>query len=277
MNTTHIAFRPLRAATFACLVVAAPTVFAQTKAGTPAAPATAEKRQIYSVTETVVKPDKVQEFERLQKEELNPALKKAGVTTRFAYSRGMFGEGYTYVFSTPIDNYARYDEPNPLNKVLGEEGARALSAKLTACHVTTRTFAVRSMPNLTHATNAEMALAVITVREFVSGKRAEWVKFMQDEVIPATKKSDSLGLYTYETMFGGPVGEVATLSALKNYAELDGPTPIARKLGAEASAALFAKQPQGVLSRSERWIIRLRKELSILPDTPAKAVAQSKE
>lgn len=268
MNTSNPTLRPVRLGALVCATLAllAPATFAQaTKATTAAAPV----RQLFSITETVVKPDKVREYERLLTEEVNPALKKAGFTARNVFTRGTFGDNYTYITSTPIENYARYDQPNPVTASMGEEASRALVAKLAACQVSSRTFAIRAMPTISHTTSAEMGLAVILVRELAPGKKTEWVKFQEEVYLPAVKSSDSPGYLHYETIFGGNVNEVTTLSLIKNYAELDGSNAVSRKLGAEGYQKLMAKLPPGLVVRTDRWIIRLRKELSIIPASNA--------
>jgi hypothetical protein len=265
MNTPHPTPRPLRFGAFVCFALSllAPALFvpASLAASAPT------DRQLFSITETVIKPDKVREYERLITEEVNPALKKAGYTARNVFTRATFGDNYTYISSTPIENYARYDQPNPVTASMGEDASRALTAKLAACQVSSRTFAIRAMPTISHLTAAEMGLAVIYVRELTPGRKADWVKFQQDVYLPAVKSSDSPGYLHYETVFGGSANEVTTLSLIKNYAELDGPNAVSRKVGAEGYQKLISQMPPGLVVRTDRWIIRLRKELSIIPDS----------
>src|SRR5258708_39579317 len=72
------------------------------------------------VTFTHVKPDMLTEWVDLQKNEVVPALKKAGQKSRTVYSSGLFGNSYEYVVITPMENFAAFDAGNPLIKVLGE-------------------------------------------------------------------------------------------------------------------------------------------------------------
>ncbi len=268
MNTSKSPLQRLRSSAIVCATLAllVPTSFAQAP---KAAPAATPVRQLFSVTETVIKPDKVQEYERLIKEEVNPALKKAGYTARNTFTRGTFGDNYTYIAATPIENYARYDQPNPLSKAIGEDAYRALVAKLATCQVSSRTYAVRAMPAISHTTGADLDLAVITVREFAPGKKAEWVKFQQEEYLPALKTSNAKVHVHYETLYGGNINEVTTLSSIKDYAALDSPNLVSQKLGAEGYQKLMAKAPAGLVVRTDRWILRFRKELSIVPESGA--------
>jgi hypothetical protein len=70
----------------------------------------ANSDSLFQLRFTTVKPDKVAEFERLQKEELIPALKKAGGAIRIASSYATFGDGYTYAFGSPLASFADLDE-----------------------------------------------------------------------------------------------------------------------------------------------------------------------
>src|SRR5258706_13479734 len=74
---------------------------------------------LYRYTHTRVKPDMLNEWLDLQKNEVVPALKKAGQTTRTVYVSGLFGNSYEYVIITPFAKYADFDEGNPMVKALG--------------------------------------------------------------------------------------------------------------------------------------------------------------
>jgi hypothetical protein len=71
------------------------------------------------VTITHVKPDMLTEWIDLQKNEVVPALKKAGVKTRTVYVSGLFGPAGEYATIQPFEKYAEFDGDNPLIKALG--------------------------------------------------------------------------------------------------------------------------------------------------------------
>ncbi len=69
---------------------------------------------IYTVT-----PDMLNDWIDLQKNEVVPALKKAGVRSRTIWRNAPFnGSAYEFVSVTPIDNMAQYDGESPLIRAL---------------------------------------------------------------------------------------------------------------------------------------------------------------
>ena len=226
----------------------------------------APKPQLLSVTFTQVKPDKVAEFERIQKEEVLPALKKAGTTERYAFSRAVFGEGYRYTFSTPIKDYAHYDNPSALVTVLGQPAVDALTAKLAACTISTRTVAYRAMPAISVPSTDDRKVCVLTVHHLAPGRKAEWIKYWSENILPAIKQAGLSGYSHYEVQFGGDPNEVASLTWAKDYADLDQGPALTRALGAKAAGELTAKLPLGVIVSDERSLMRSRDELSIQPE-----------
>jgi len=226
----------------------------------------APQAQLLSVTFTQVKPDKVAEFERIQKEEVIPALKKAGTTERYAFSRAQFGESYRYTFSTPIKDYAHYDNPSALVKAIGQPAVDALNAKLAACVISTHTVAYRSMPTMSVPATDDRKVCVLTVRHFAPGRKAEWIKYWSENILPAIKQAGLSGYNHYEVQFGGDPNEIASLTWVKDYADLDQDSALTRAIGAKAMSDLNAKLVPGVIVSVDRSLMRPREELSIQPE-----------
>lgn len=65
--------------------------------------------QFIRLTIMHVKPEMLNEWLDLQKNEVVPALKKAGQTTRSVYHTSLFGNSYEYVVITPFQKYAEFD------------------------------------------------------------------------------------------------------------------------------------------------------------------------
>lgn len=249
-----------------------PLAGADTPPAAPAAPAT-QARQWYSVTFTEVKPDKVAEYERLQKEELIPALKKAGYTERYAYTRAQFGHANSYTFSTPMKDLAHFDDPNPLVKAIGQPAGEALWAKLAACLVSSRTAAYRSMPSISIPATDERKICVLTINHFTPGRKGDWRKYWSEEMVPAIKKAGLSGYEHYELILGGDANEVASLTWVKNYTELDKGPALFRAIGEKAMSEISDKLPPGAVASVERFLMRPRNDLSILPEKPPAAPA----
>ena len=84
----------------------APSSFAQNQptAQTPAAP------QFYWVTVTRVKPEMVNEYRELLKNETLPAFKKAGGKVWATWTTAVFGEGGAFWSIRPIDSLKQFAE-----------------------------------------------------------------------------------------------------------------------------------------------------------------------
>jgi ketosteroid isomerase-like protein len=213
---------------------------------------------------TTVKPDMIAEFERLQKEELIPALKKGGVTVRAASSYATFGDGYVFAFGQPLKNLAELDEEEPLVKVLGAAAASALVTKLRACHVTTRVLGIRNVADLSWEHDQPLPMFVVERHELAAGRKAEWLAFMREHYVPAVRTTGVKQYIVQETVFGGNANEVNTLRFIERYGDLDA-GGLRRNLGNEAYAQLQAKLPAGVVTQTERFVVRTRPDLSIVP------------
>src|SRR5215471_14170746 len=84
------------------------------------------QRQRVEVTH--VKPEMVQAYQDLIKDELIPNLKKAGIAYRWTWANGPAGDSFTFVNEQPIANYAQYDQPGALQRVLGADGVAKYQA-----------------------------------------------------------------------------------------------------------------------------------------------------
>ncbi|MBA3770374.1 MAG: hypothetical protein H0X08_07755, partial [Blastocatellia bacterium] len=69
------------------------------------------------------------EYQNFVKDETNPALIKGGVKWRDVWVTATFGNAFEYFIVAPIDNFAQYDAPHPIEKALGKEGFAAWRAK----------------------------------------------------------------------------------------------------------------------------------------------------
>ena len=83
------------------------------------------------VTHVHVPPAKVGMWLELQRNEVVPALKKAGIKDYTTYQT-VIGEVAEFVMVRPFA-FTEMDSPDPLDRVLGATGAAALRAKLGEC------------------------------------------------------------------------------------------------------------------------------------------------
>ena len=145
-----------------CFAIASVLALAQNPASQNAQPKRAMKKMAkpmaaaptqswHSISIVRVKPDMVTEWQDLQKNVVNKALRKAGVKERGVFETAVFGNSYEYVIISPIASFAQYDEPmSPLRKALGDDAWRDYVAKSRRCIVSVQTFADLERPDLSY-------------------------------------------------------------------------------------------------------------------------------
>jgi len=262
------------------LFVAIATVLAgaQNTASQSAAPKKAAPKQAKPMTAAAqpewasisivsVKPDMVTEWQDLQKNVVNPALKKAGIKERGIFETAVFGESFQYVVITPITSFAQYDEPmSLLRKTLGEDAYRDYVTKSRRCVNKVQTFADISRNDLSYmgktvSMTGPPKLAVVTALSIVPGRGAAFENLVKTEVLPVMKKANVLGYFVSQTMFGGDAWGYTSVIFYESFAEIGKGSPFARVLGQAGAATLFAKL-SGVIAHQERTIARFNPELS---------------
>jgi hypothetical protein len=219
---------------------------------------------------TSIKPERITEFERLVKEELNPALRKSGLTARYVSTRATIGDGYVYVGARPFTRLAEFDEPDRLSKALGEKAAQALLEKLRACHSAHHSIIVRNVGDASWGTDEVMPMYMVAKLQLATGRKADWLKFQREEHVPLLRKTGLKTYFTQEVVYGGDQNVVYTLTRFDKYSELD-VNRVRQHLGDQAYTQFNAKRPSGAVTSVERTLWRLRPELSIVPEPKAKA------
>lgn len=220
-----------------------------------------------SISVVHVKPDMVAEWQDLQKNVVNPALKKAGVKERGVFETAVFGESYQYVVITPITSFAQYDEPvSLLRKTIGEDAYRDYQAKSRRCVVSVQTFADLARMDLSYmgkmaSMTGPPKLAVVTSLSVLPGRAAAFENMVKTEVVPVMKKADVIGYFVSQTVFGGDAWGYTSVIFYDSFAEIGKGSPFLRVLGPTGSAALFAKIG-ALIAHQERVIARYSPELS---------------
>ena len=200
--------------------------------------------QRISVNVTQVKPEMLQAYQDLIRNEGVPAYKKAGIAWRHVFANGPFGQGFTFVTVTPITNYAQYDQqPGPIARAIGADGAAKYNAKLRAMIVSQHTTASTLQQNLSLVSNASTPAAFVVVQTIqpLPGRGNEYNAITEKEYVPIYKKAGIKDYWFYINNFGVP--QSATIvRPISKLAELDQPNPLAeamnKALGAEAAQKL---------------------------------------
>lgn len=227
---------------------------------------------MFSVSIVQVKPEMLTDWQEFQKNETIPALQKAGAKWRDAWTTGIFGEGFQYAFITPIDKFAQYDNPqSPIQRALGQEGARAYGAKNRRFISGTHTYAIQAQPALSYMPDPNMTpkLAVLTEVTVAPGRAADFEAYIKNDLLPLYKKVQA-PYSVARTVFGGNVAEFTTVRYINSFADLDqGPVTV-RVLG-QAGADKLSAKVAGLTTSTTRSIIRYVPDLSFRVKTTSQA------
>lgn len=231
----------------------------------------APKPQLLSITVTRVKPEMLQEWQDLIKNELNPALQKAGVPFRSVYATALFGDTYQYVSVGPITSFAQYDKPSPLVTAMGQEGATRYGHKIRKCIEGSRTFAERLRPDLSIMTEMSTPpkFAVITLLHVIPGKNSEFENYIKTEILPNYKKLNLPGYFVEQTVFGGDANSYTTIAVMDSFSDLDKGPLLTRAVGEEAAQKIL-QRGGAFITGVERYFSRYVPELSFSASAPAK-------
>jgi hypothetical protein len=233
--------------------------------------ATAPPQRV-AVTTTQVKPDMVATWRDLIQKEAVPAFKKAGIPWRWVFSSGpLGGQAFTFTTVTPVANFAQYDQPPAIQRVLGPEGAAKYNAKLLPTVVSTHTVIQTLIPqaSLQSYSSTPPALARVATTQLLPGKGPEFTEITASEFLPAFKKAGVADYLVFATTYGGTANERTIVTFHSKYADLDGPNPVAKAMGQEAFQKLNQKRA-ALTSGTQAIVLRYVPELSYgVPAKPA--------
>ena len=214
------------------------------------------------VTHVRVPPAKAGTWLELQRNEVVPALKKAGVEGYTTY-RTVVGEVAEYVIVRPFA-FAELDRADPLDRALGAEGAAALRRKLADCTESMHRSIENRHDDLYLDPGAAAVLFVSRYRA-MPGRARDYMSFVRSEMLPVMKQAQengtSAGLSVTTSVQGGEPGIITLNMHYANFAPLDGPPPVAKTLGPQGTAAFLAKGA-GLITQLDQSILQRVPELS---------------
>jgi hypothetical protein len=210
------------------------------------------------VTRYTLKPDHVAAWLELEKHEVLPALKKAGVQHRAVYET-VLGDRPEYTSVRPLAGFEEFDGPDPLARALGESGAARLQARLAECTQSVhRSIENRRDDFFIDPGNAQVQYA--SKYRAMPGKSQAYMEFFRTEMMPVMLKAKQngtfAGLDVTISAHGGEWGLITLDMYYTTFAPLDGEPPVAKTLGPEGTRALLAKGT-GLITPLE-WIVRRR-------------------
>lgn len=209
-----------------------------------------------------VKSDMLDEWTGLVKNEVLPALKKAGIKSVQTFQT-VLGNSGEFQIVTPLDKMSVLDLPPVLERALGKEGAAKLNAKLSKSSAASRSYMVTIVGSLSNPAPAGKSLPVGVYARYriVPGKAAEAENLFKTEVLPQYKKAGVAVSYNRRGLGAPEAGEIVILVRFENFAALEGGPILRRSMGAEAFAKLQAKTV-GLVVPIETIVRRNRPDLS---------------
>lgn len=221
----------------------------------PAAPAATTRDQ---ATVVRVKPDMLNEWLDLQKNEVIPALKKGGVKERTILQTAI-GNSFEYTFLTPYPSFAALDAPAVQVQVLGAEAAARLASKVRKCVDAQRTYLINRVDDLGIPPGDAVASRSAVLRP-PQGKIQDYLTYLRTDVLPVMKKAKAAGkIAGYRVSIrgvGAAAGEMTTTTYYSKFADMDAGNPVVQMLGAAAAAPITAKG--AALASNVQVIIRRR-------------------
>lgn len=207
---------------------------------------TPQSRNRNQITITTVKSDMINEWVDLQKNEVIPALKKAGVTTRTVLAT-TFGTSFEAMILTPLDTYSLLDGQGPLVRALGAEAANRLNGKLAKCIASQRTYISTRADELSLLPDSGVTPLVRVRTRFRTqlGKSQDFENIVKTDALPAYKKAKAdgkiAGLVTVRFGAGANALDRVLIVEYSKFAEMDAGNPLVNAMGQDAFNKLAVK------------------------------------
>jgi hypothetical protein len=223
------------------------------------------------VTITQLRPEMVVTWEDLQKNEMIPAQKKAGLPWRHTLGNGASGQSFTRVSIGPLANYAQLDMPGFITRAVSAEANANYNAKLRQTILSQQQSIATLQVDESIMSNATtmQPLQLVQVFHVAPGKGADFAASLREDYLPAYKKAGVKDYWVYNTNQGEP-GTVL-VRPIANYAELDKPALLVQAgLTQDQQTKIGARRNATLGGPTETTVYRFIPELSY--GTPAAPV-----
>ena len=186
-------------------------------------------------------------WEDLQRNDMIPAQKKAGLPWRQTLGNGASGQSFTRVTIIPLANYAQLDMPGFIQRAVSAEANANYNAKLRQTIESQQVFiqTLQVDESIIGSASTASPLQVVQVAHILLGKGNDFAASLKEDYLPAYKKAGVTDYRVYNTNQGEP-GTVL-VRPIANDAELDKPGLLAQagltqdqqtKIGARRNATL---------------------------------------
>jgi hypothetical protein len=205
-----------------------------------------------------VKPEMWTEYRTLERDEVIPALRKAGVLSRAAWTTAEFGSTYELVLVRPVTNFAEYDSGDAFSRVLGPRESERLRERLRRCLLSRDSAAVVQRSDLS-AGETGRPFVVVTTLTVAPGRGPEYEDFLR-ETLPEVRKA-GIVFGVYQRIYGQQTAWLLVQN-LDSLGELAlAPSGFFRAFGEENAERRLSKL-SGIVTSVERKVFRFDPELS---------------
>lgn len=214
----------------------------------------------YEVDIVQVKPDKLDDFNELYLEEINPALQRAGVPWRSAWVTGEFGSVYERQFVHPLSGFGVLDAGGPLARALSARQLDRVLGKLREYTDSRQSYAVLYRGDLSVESDdvSGLPIARVTNLEIAPGRAPAFEAFLRNNLDNFRAAGVIFGIYHRQFGSGPVVWQI--VENLRSYAELSR-GGILRAFG-DTDAARALDELAGVITSVERTVLEYDVSLS---------------
>lgn len=217
----------------------------------------------YLVTTDHVKPEMMTEWRALQRDEVMPALKAAGVTERKVYHT-VLGDTTEFISYLPFPDYGAMDGPDALETALGKTAADNLKERLNDCLLSSASRLENSRDEFFIDPGAAPALFSSSYRA-TSGRSADYMVFLREHMLSPIQRAVDSGFITgFQVMLtdqGGETGIYILNMFYPDFNTLDQGPPAAKMMGPEELVAFF-RAGTGLIAPLGQFIHAYEKDIS---------------
>ena len=215
------------------------------------------------VTTIKVKPEMVQEWRDLEKNDIMPAYKKANIPAYAIWQTAMFGDSYEYTLVTPIVKFEQFDGDSPLVKTMKPEDRVRLGNRLTKCIVSSHNSALsmQADTSIMKEGSARPELIMVNHIQLQPKNVNAYLSYLKEDMKPVMQKAGVDWWLVYRDIFGAEHTQITTVRSMKNWAEIDA-GPIARRILSPSDYIRVTDKGSALIESTTITMARYVKELS---------------
>ncbi len=183
------------------------------------------------VTTVKVKPEMVQEWREIEKNEIMPAYKKANVPAYDVWQTSLFGDAYEYNIVVTVPKFEQFDGDSPFVKTMKPEDRVRLGYRLAKCIVSSHSSALLMQAGTSVIKEGAAMPDLIMVSQIqLQPKNVNaYLSYLKEEIKPVMQKAGVDWWLVYRDIFGAERTQITTVRSMKNWAEIDA-GPVTRRL-----------------------------------------------